>query len=88
MIAVNLFVYETERKCDTQKRLGARKTTLQLKLSRAMLLPYPHKPPGSLRNRDVDFSRIHKVPHHRGEKIRMEWFEGFSVQKNVSVQSE
>lgn len=34
MITVNLFIYETERKCDMQKRLGARKTTLLLKQSR------------------------------------------------------
>lgn len=92
MITVNLFIYEMERKCDTQKRLGARKTTLLPKQSWAVLLPYPPKPLplGSLRNRDVDFSRIYKLPHHRFlKKIRMEErFEGFSVQKNVSVQTE
>lgn len=75
MITVNLFIYETERKCDMQKRLGARKTTLLPKLRRAVLLPCPPEPLplGSLRNRDVDFWRIHKLPHHRGKKkIRME----------------
>lgn len=42
---------------------------------RAVLLPYPTEllPLGSLRNRDVDFSRIYKLQHHRGKKkIRME----------------
>lgn len=75
MITINLFIYETERKCDTQKRLGARKTTLLPKQRRAVLLPYPPEPLplGSLRNRDVDFSRIHKLSHYRGKKkIRME----------------
>lgn len=47
-------------------------------------------PPGSLGNRDVGFSRIHKLPHHRGERNSgwKERFECFSVQKNVSVQTE
>jgi len=72
MIAVNLLIYEAERKCDTQKRLGARKTTLLLKQRRALPLPYPPRllPLGSLRNRDVGFSRVHKLPHHRGKKIQ------------------
>lgn len=61
-----------QRKRDMQKRLGARKTTLLPKLRRAVLLPYPPEPLplGSLRNRDVDFWRIHKLPHHRGKKNR------------------
>lgn len=69
MIAVNLFIYETERKCNTQKRLGARKTSHLLAQRQACCYYSPctasFSSPG---NRDLDFSRTQKTSISEREK--------------------
>lgn len=73
MIAVNLFIYETERKCNTQKRLGARRTSHLLAQRRVCCCYSPCTASFiSLGNRDLDFSRTQKASILEREKVRME----------------
>lgn len=73
MIAVNLFIYETERKCNTQKRLRARRTSHLLAQRRVCCCYSPCTASFiSLGNRDLDFSRTQKASILEREKVRME----------------
>lgn len=73
MIAVNLFIYEAERKCNTQKRSGEEKHPICWhKDERVATIALALLPSALLETGTWIFQGHKKLPYQKGKKVRME----------------